>query len=122
MISKQYTSFFTERIFLFLKEFLARKSPKLIRGTQLGQREYHVAVTRPKHRVPRPPPEPSLTYIPRTKRPDVVVAHQGTCAHKPLEQPSTSTCGACAHHVAHIRSEQSHRDATFSGSYDRSCS
>jgi hypothetical protein len=35
-----------------------------LRDTQPAQPEYHVTVTRSKHRVPRPPPETSLTYIP----------------------------------------------------------
>jgi hypothetical protein len=34
------------------------------RDTLPAQREYHVTVTRPKHRVSRPPPTGSLTYIP----------------------------------------------------------
>jgi hypothetical protein len=34
------------------------------RDTLPAQRKYHVTVTRPKHRVSRPPPEASLTYIP----------------------------------------------------------
>ena len=38
---------------------------RVTRDTLPAQPEYHVTVTRPKHRVPRPAPEASLTYIPR---------------------------------------------------------
>jgi hypothetical protein len=37
---------------------------RIPRDTLPAQPEYHVRVTRPKHRVPRPPPTSSLTYIP----------------------------------------------------------
>ena len=40
---------------------------RVTRDTPQTRPEYHVTVTRPKHRVPRPPPTSSLTYIPRTK-------------------------------------------------------
>jgi hypothetical protein len=47
-----------------LREFVTGNLPRPIRDTLPAQREYHVRVTRPKHRVPRPSPASSLTYIP----------------------------------------------------------
>jgi len=64
MISKQHTIFLHWKNFPISEKSLAKNLLRLPRDTLPAQREYHVTVTRPKHRVPRPPPEASLTYIP----------------------------------------------------------
>jgi hypothetical protein len=69
IIFQRQTQFLMIILISSLREFVTGNLPRPTRDTLPAQREYHVRVTRPKHRVSRPPPEASLTYIPRTRCP-----------------------------------------------------